>query len=128
VRRIFAQISPNLPEKNSKRITSKKMTAFHFIFGSFFSYQSTSSTIFAKCPRTCPKKTKKIAFKKFKSLHFDFGHHFKKSVHIIAKVFTHFAQLSTDFSLILRDFARIFTKSKLLGVRLHPLQTHLLYH
>jgi len=30
------------------------------------------------------------------------------------KVFTHFAQLSTDF-------ARIFTKSKVLGVRLHAL-------
>jgi len=38
-----------------------------------------------------------------------------------AKVFTHFAQISTDFALI-------FTKSKLLGVRLHPLHPRLLLH
>jgi len=35
-------------------------------------------------------------------------------------VFIHFAQISTDFSRILRDFSRIFTKSKVLGVRFHP--------
>ena len=32
----------------------------------------------------------------------------------------HFAQISTDFALISDDFARIFTKSKLLGLRLYP--------
>jgi len=37
-----------------------------------------------------------------------------------AKVFTHFAQISTDSTRILGDFARIFTKSKVLGVRLQP--------
>jgi len=34
-----------------------------------------------------------------------------------AKVFTHFAQISTDFVLI-------FTKSKVLGVRFHPRLLH----
>jgi len=37
-----------------------------------------------------------------------------------AKVFTHFAQMSTDF-------AWIFTKSKFLGVRLNPLHPRLLH-
>jgi len=37
------------------------------------------------------------------------------------KIFRYFAQ-------ILRDFARLFTKSKLLGVRLHSLLPRLLHH
>jgi len=37
MRRMFAQISPNLPEKNSKKKRSSKKTAFHFILGDFFS-------------------------------------------------------------------------------------------
>jgi len=37
-----------------------------------------------------------------------------------AKVFTRFAQISTDF-------ARIFIKSKVLGVQLHPLHPRLLH-
>jgi len=39
----------------------------------------------------------------------------------ILKIFRYFAQISMDF-------ARIFTKSKLLGVRLHPLHPRLLHH
>jgi len=38
-----------------------------------------------------------------------------------ANVFTHFAHISTDFS-------RIFTKSKFMGVGLHPLNPRLLHH
>jgi len=33
-----------------------------------------------------------------------------------------------DFAQIFWDFSRIFDKSKLLGVRLHPLHPRLLYH
>jgi len=42
-------------------------------------------------------------------------------------VFTHFAQTSTDVAQILSDFARICTKSNVLGVRLHPLYHRLLH-
>jgi len=40
------------------------------------------------------------------------------------KVFRDFAQISTNFSRILRDFARIFITAKLLGVLLHPRFLH----
>jgi len=35
-----------------------------------------------------------------------------------------FAQIFRDFSQVCRDFARIFDKSKLLGLRLHPRLLH----
>jgi len=38
----------------------------------------------------------------------------------LAKTFTHLAQISTYFSRIVSDFIRIFNKSTVLGVRLHP--------
>jgi len=47
---------------------------------------------------------------------------------IFAKVFTDFDQISPDFARISRGFAQIFTKPKLLGVRLHPLRPRLLHH
>jgi len=53
---------------------------------------------------------------------------FVKSNHVgrlfIAKVFINFAQISTDFAWIFRNISLIFTKSKLLGVCLHPLPLH----
>jgi len=56
---------------------------------------------------------------KKRCLHYDFGAIFVKSntCSDFAKVFTHFAHISTDF-------ARIFTKSKVLGVHLHPRLLH----
>jgi len=45
-----------------------------------------------------------------------FAHFFREFV----KVFRGFARILKDFSRILKDFSRIFTKSKILGVRLHP--------
>jgi len=59
----------------------------------------------------------------FKSKHV--RHHFCPDFQGFAKVFTDFAQIYTDFTHISGDFAQIFTKPKLLGVRLHP---HLLHH
>jgi len=41
------------------------------------------------------------------------------------RIITYVAQISTDFALIFRDFARIFTKSEHLGMHLHP---YLLHH
>jgi len=48
VRRIFAQISPNLPEKTPKKTTPKgnKMTAFLFMLGAFLNQSTLSSTTF----------------------------------------------------------------------------------
>jgi len=62
---------------------------------------------------------------KKKRLHFHFGAIFVKSKHKstwsdVAKVFTHFAQISKNFARIYSDFSRIFTKSKVLGAGLHP--------
>jgi len=42
------------------------------------------------------------------------------------KVLKDFSRILGNFSWILRDFSRIFTKSNLLGVRLHPLHPRLL--
>ena len=42
-------------------------------------------------------------------------------------MFTHFSQISIGFARISSDFARIFTKSKVLGVRLHLLHPRLLH-
>jgi len=60
----------------------------------------------------------------------------KKGLHVIvhtlgvifARIFKDFAKAFTDFVQICADFARIFTKSKLLWVRLHPLHPRLLHH
>jgi len=88
VRSIFAQISPNVPEK----MTSKKTTAFHFILGAFFSNQSTSTAIFAQIfsklsqiSLNCPKNLQK------RHLQLDFGRHFLKTKHIkpILRRFSH---------------------------------------
>jgi len=53
----------------------------------------------------------------------NFAHIFMEFV----KVFRDFARILKDFARILRDFARYFTKSKSVGVRLHPLQSRLLH-
>ena len=111
VQRIFAQISP----KNSK-----KTTAFHYIFGTFLSKQSASGTIFAKFSLTCPQKPKKRPPKKRKNVCtlIDFA-----SMHI-NRFCECFHTFCTNFHSFCPDFAKIFTKSKLLGVRLHPRLLH----
>jgi len=103
VRRIFAQISPELARKllghllcvawrqNFGWPTKKRL---HVTLGAIFSNQSTLDVIFA------------CIFGEFAQIFRDFE-----------KVFTDFAQISLNF-------ARIFTKSKLLGVHLHPRLLH----
>jgi len=46
---------------------------------------------------------------------------------IFAHTFTEFVKVFRDFALLLKDFARIFTKSKLLGVCLHSLHPRFLH-
>jgi len=111
VRKIFAWISPKLPEK----ILDHFLCDFHVILGVIFSNQSTLCAIFIKSKQV--------------------GRHFCSYFYGVcpdfSKVFTNFAQTSTDFAQIFRDFAQIFrdfalifTRSKHLGAHLHPL--HLL--
>jgi len=64
VRRIFAQISPNLPEKNSTENDLQKTTACHFMCGAFFSIKALQAPFLPKfhpnLPKfllTCPKRT-----------------------------------------------------------------------
>jgi len=56
VRRIFAQISPNLPENYSKQNYLQKNDCISFYVGRIFSNQSTSSTIFAQISPNLPEK------------------------------------------------------------------------
>jgi len=56
MRRNFAQISPNLPEKYSKENDLQENDCISFYVGCIFSNQNTSSTIFAQISLTCPKK------------------------------------------------------------------------
>ena len=109
MRRIFGQISSNLPEKilgNFYIFSKQKKTFFEINLqkkglhtrwapffrnsahvGRFFSNQATSSATFARI------------FSKFAQIFRDF-----------AKVFTDFAHISMFFAQIFRDFARIFDK------------------
>jgi len=61
VQRIFAQISPNLPEKTPKQMTwKKKQKRLDFIlFWGHFSNESTLSTIFAQIFPNLPDKNEK---------------------------------------------------------------------
>jgi len=56
VRRIFAQISPNLPEKYSKQNYLQINDCISFYVWRIFSNQSTSSTIFAQISPNLPGK------------------------------------------------------------------------
>jgi len=47
---------------------------------------------------------------------------------IFAQIFRDFALIFKSFVRIFRDYAQIFNKSKLLGMRLHPLHPRLLHH
>jgi len=75
------------------------------------------------CPNS-PKLVKTWPPKKKKHLHFKFGCHFCKwKAHTgILRTFSqiNFTQISTDFDLILSDFAQIFPKSKVLGCGCTP--------
>ena len=103
------------PKMIQRKLPSKKRKndGISFHVGRIFSNQSTSSTNFAQISPNLPEKTTTLWFWVLflwnQSTCSDF-----------AKVFTHFAQISTDFT-------QIFTKSKVLGVRLHPLHPCLLH-
>jgi len=109
VRRIFAQISLNFPEKSSK-----KRDSISSHVGRIFKNQTALQASFLPkfppnlpFPLTCLKRTKNMTSKKSTYSNF-------------ANLFTNFAGISTDFAQILSDFARIFTKSKFWGCGCTP--------
>jgi len=91
VRKIFFRISPNLPEK---------------CLGHFLCEYFLMKTVFGITSKkgSCNSPHVGRHFFKIKS---DYVEH-------------HFCHLFREFAQIFRDFDRIFTKSKLLGMRLHP--------
>jgi len=109
VRKIFARISPKLPEKFLGHLCD-----VHVILGHIFSNQSTLGAILIKSKQV--------------------GRHFCAYFFGVCTDFQgfledfHIAQISIDFAWIFRDFAQIFTKSIHLGVRLHPLHPRLIHH
>jgi len=87
VRRIFAQITPNLPEKNSKENDLQKTTTFHFMLGVFFQIKALQAPSLSKFPPNLPKfpqygLSKNMTSKKR-----------KKRLHLHLKVFTHFVEI-----------------------------------
>jgi len=61
VRRIFTQISPNLPQNTPKKTNSKKKQKNDYIsfhVGRISSNQNTSNTIFAQISPNFPEETK----------------------------------------------------------------------
>jgi len=139
VRRIFARISPNLPQKILGHFLCEYFlmkTCFsddlqkkdlHVILGTIFiksKLGAISSKVNHVGPNFSKQRTLGAIFSNqgtlgaiFDRISRDFAQIFRD----FAKIFTNFAQISTNFTRIFRDFARIFTKSKLLGVRLHLL-------
>ena len=115
VRRNFAQISPNLPEKNSKENDLKKTTASHFKLGAFFQFEALQAPFLSKFPLTCLKRTKeKHDLKKWKNVcTLTLGAIFVKSKHIqqFCESFHTFCpnchRFCTDFKGFWRDFYQI---------------------
>jgi len=102
VRRVFARISPNLPEKILGHFLCERflmktvlgaISSNQTALGAISSNQTALGAIFARI------------FKEFAQIFSDF-----------AKVFTEFAQISLDFARIFRDIHQI----NILGVRLPP--------
>ena len=128
------RILPNFPqtclknEKYFKEYDFKKSDCISFHVGHIFSTQSTSSTIFAQIYPNFPGKYYIKIWPPKKSLcSYIFGAIIAKSKHIqrfCEGVLHTFGQISTDFALILSDFSQIFTKSNVLGMRLHTRLLH----
>ena len=111
--KVFARISPNLPEKFLGHFLRE-----HFLKQAFFWDDILNNVFMLFCQHWAPffsNQTRLEAI--FSQIFRDF-----------AKVFTNFAQISMNLTRIFRDYARIFTKSKLLGVRLHRLHPCFLHH
>ena len=109
VQKIFARISPNLPEKIlcdfCLQISSHKDREDFF----WYDLQKRSSRVFLQTlgailwKQTTLGATVVWIFREF------------------AQIFRYFARIFRYFARIFRDFAQIFDKSKLLEVCLHPL-------
>jgi len=106
MRRIFAQISQNLPEK----------FVCHFCL-QIFSHKDHEDLFHEGLFVVISKKLPSFVVLQSWAPLFE-----EKTLDAI------FSRIFRDFVKIVRNFARIFDKSKLLGVRLHPLHHRLLHH
>ena len=89
VRKMYARISPKLPEK----LLGHFLCNFHVILGASFSIK-------AHCAPLLSNQSK-------------FGAIYARIFMEFAQIFRDFSKVFRNFAQILRDFARIFTKSKL---------------
>jgi len=129
VRRIFAQISLNLPQKSFKEndLPKKRLPLFS-CWVHFVKSKHTSTPKHTQISPTLPEKNKKTWPQK-NVCTLILGASFRKSKHIqrVCEPFYKFSQISTDFARILSDFAGIFTNQKDLGVLFHPLHPRRLH-
>jgi len=91
-----------------------------------------SRQIFGDAKEFCPKspklaRKKTSTSKKNSSLSFGCRRHFGSYFQGFAQIFRDCVKVFRDFAQISTDFSRIFTASKLLVVRLHPLDPSLLH-
>ena len=142
-RQIFGSVKdfcPNFPKlagkmfkKNDLKKTTK--TAFSFVHFKHHFFPNCIQTCPAQISPNLPKITtvntlkNMISPQKKKRPHLDFGCRFCKiKAHAaVLQRFSHILPNFHRFSRILRDFAWIFTRSKVLRVRLHPLHPRLLH-
>jgi len=106
LRKIFAQIFPNLPEKFFGFRASLCANISSHTDLSTFSFGMTSK-------------------KRIQVILHTLGTIFDRIFRQFARIFWYFGNIFTDFHGFCTDFARIFDRSKLLGVSLH---TRLLHH
>ena len=107
VRRIFTQISPNLPQNTPKKTNSKKnkkTTTFLFMLDAFLQIKTLQTPFLPKFPQTFPKKLNQNMTSK-KCLPLDFRcHYYKIKAHTaILRRYSHilpkFPQILPGFSL-----------------------------
>jgi len=106
VQTIFAQISPNVPEKNSKEnYLQKKGKRLHFIscWAHFFNVFALTSPKFPQLARKELYKNMISKLNKKKRLHFDFGCHFCK-IKARTAILRRFSHILPKFPQILPRF------------------------
>ena len=126
---MFAQISPNLPEKTTKKMISKKNDCISFHFGHSFSNQNTSRTIFlqishnlAQLSPNLPEKTEKHDLQKksvFRGIIFVKSEP-KGIFQSFHTFFPNFHRFWPDF----KGFCPHFHQIKIFGVCSHPCILH----
>jgi len=93
------------------------------MLGAFFQIKALQAPLLLKFPLNCQKRTKNMTSKNKETAALWFWWHFCK-IKAHTAILRRYSRILHRFP---RIFARIFTKSKLLGVCLHPLHPRLLH-